>query len=93
MKTLILVSYDIVANRRRARIASELENFGVRVQKSVFECLLTDAQLRELQRRLDRRLRADEDRVRYYRFCPADRRRVHIDGPGSPTSDPDYYMM
>jgi len=35
---LILVSYDIPNDRRRVKIAKTLEDFGDRVQYSVFEC-------------------------------------------------------
>ncbi len=48
----VLVCYDITDDRRRYRVASELENFGCRVQYSVFECHLEEPQLQELQARL-----------------------------------------
>ena len=50
----LVVTYDIVDDQRRERVASELANFGERVQYSVFECHLTPAQVQDLQQRLDR---------------------------------------
>ena len=41
---LILVIYDIVENKRRAKIAKKLLGFGERVQLSAFECHLTNRQ-------------------------------------------------
>jgi CRISPR-associated protein Cas2 len=42
-KYLIVVIYDIIDNKRRARFAKYLLGFGERVQKSAFECILTSA--------------------------------------------------
>ena len=46
---LIVVCYDIAEDLRRRRVSDELENFGGRVQDSVFECHLEEGQLKELQ--------------------------------------------
>ena len=43
----IVISYDIPADKRRTKLAQLLENYGQRVQYSVFECLLTGRQLRD----------------------------------------------
>jgi len=40
---LVLVTYDISDNKRRTKLATFLEGYGRRVQKSVFECFLTQA--------------------------------------------------
>ena len=69
----LVVTYDIVDDQRRERVASELANFGERVQYSVFECHLTLAQVQELQQRLTRLIVHTEDRVRYYPLCQKDR--------------------
>ncbi|MDO4548719.1 MAG: CRISPR-associated endonuclease Cas2 [Clostridia bacterium] len=42
-KYLIVVIYDITDNPRRTRLSKYLEGFGVRVQKSAFECILDQA--------------------------------------------------
>ncbi len=55
---LIVVSYNVANDRRRTRLAQELENFGRRVQYSVFECLLDARQLERLRTRLLRRTEA-----------------------------------
>ncbi len=41
---LYLISYDIPIDKRRLAIARMLEGSGQRVQRSVFECDLSDAQ-------------------------------------------------
>ena len=35
-----LVCYDIVSDYRRNKVSQLLEGYGIRVQRSVFECLL-----------------------------------------------------
>jgi len=37
---LVVVIYDIIDNKRRARMAKFLRGYGMRVQKSAFECVL-----------------------------------------------------
>ncbi|VAX34219.1 hypothetical protein MNBD_NITROSPIRAE03-419, partial [hydrothermal vent metagenome] len=34
----MVVTYDITDDKRREQVSSELENYGMRVQKSIFEC-------------------------------------------------------
>ncbi|WP_293833514.1 CRISPR-associated endonuclease Cas2 [uncultured Phascolarctobacterium sp.] len=41
---IVLMIYDIVDNKRRNRMVKCLEAYGVRVQKSAFEALLTRRQ-------------------------------------------------
>jgi CRISPR-associated protein Cas2 len=53
-----VVDYDIEEDRARVRIAGVLERFGMRVQKSVFECRLEARDLERLLRRLERELTA-----------------------------------
>lgn len=45
---MYLVSYDITSDRRRRRIANLLENYGKRIQYSVFECDLDEKRYQKL---------------------------------------------
>jgi len=64
----VVVCYDIPADRRRNRVSKILESFGVRVQKSVFECDLQLKHIQKLKQKLTKVLK-DEDSVRYYYLC------------------------
>lgn len=69
----ILVAYDVStetpAGRRRLRkVAQTCLAFGQRVQNSVFECRVTQAQLEELEDRLLGIIDQEEDRLRIYRL-------------------------
>lgn len=69
----ILVTYDVsttdaAGQRRLRRVAKICEGFGQRVQNSVFECELSDAQLEQLLHRLEKAIDAEEDSLRIYRL-------------------------
>lgn len=77
-----LICYDIVHARRRDRVSRLLEGYGLRVQKSVFECMLTPDQYALLQKRLQtkRYLNPAEDQIRFYPMSPRHRKIVSILG-------------
>jgi len=93
MSRMFVVCFDVCDDKRLRRIARELGNFGVRVQKSVFECHLDDSELTDLQQRLAQLLDEQEDNVRYYPLCPKDVGAVLIDGPGRVSFDPDFVLI
>ena len=68
---MVLISYDVntqdPAGRKRLRhIAKQCENWGQRVQLSVFECLLTPAQWTALRARLADIMDEEKDSLRFY---------------------------
>jgi CRISPR-associated protein Cas2 len=64
-----LVVYDVSDDRRRARLAELLKDYGFRVQKSVFECRLEPAGLTEMQKRLATRIDRVRDSLLIYPLC------------------------
>lgn len=75
----VLVTYDVATatpagQRRLRKVAHLCVAYGQRVQKSVFECRLTDVQLEELLFRLLEVIDDDQDSLRVYRLRePRDR--------------------
>ena len=68
---LILVTYDVstidAAGRRRLRrVAQACEDYGTRVQKSVFECQVGQKEWARLRDRLLFEIKMDEDSLRFY---------------------------
>ena len=68
---LILVTYDVstveAAGRRRLRrVARACEDYGTRVQKSVFECQVGQKEWVSLRERLLREYKEEEDSLRFY---------------------------
>ena len=65
---LTLLAYDISDPKRLARVARVCEDFGVRVQYSVFECRLDEAEFTEFWLRLLSTIDEDEDRLVAYKI-------------------------
>jgi len=81
-KMFYLICYDITNDRRRDRVSRLLEGYGMRVQKSVFECVLTPDQYALLQKRFQtkRYLNPNEDQIRFYPLAPRHRKMVLLLG-------------
>lgn len=68
---MVLITYDVntendAGKKRLRKIAKVCENYGQRVQNSVFECLIDPARLKHLQARLENLMDKDKDSLRYY---------------------------
>jgi CRISPR-associated protein Cas2 len=91
-KQFIVVSYDISDDKRRRKIMKAMEDFGTRVQYSVFECRLEAKELLALKKRLRPHVREKQDSVRFYFLCIEDVGRTEIMGGGQVTQDKPFYM-
>ena len=81
----VLISYDVStetpAGRKRLRkVAQACQDFGQRVQKSVFECSVNEAQFEEVVRRLVDIIEKTEDSLRVYRLIEAKEKYVQVYG-------------
>lgn len=85
MMNFYLICYDIVEDRRRNKVSHLLEGYGIRVQKSVFESVLTRPQFKKLERKLNKLIDLQCDQIRFYRFCKHCRTQVIIVG-----TQPDF---
>lgn len=68
-----LVTYDIVKDRRRARVHRTLLDHGDHVQYSVFMCELNEREFVQLRWKLRERINQDEDQVLFVDLGPAER--------------------
>ena len=64
-----LITYDIISNKRRKKIADILEGVGKRVNLSVFECELNDTKLKHLKTKLLKQADPKTDSIRIYSIC------------------------
>ena len=64
---LTIVAYDITQQKRLARVAKVCEDYGVRVQYSLFECRLDENDFNEFWLQLLAEIDEDEDRLVAYR--------------------------
>ena len=93
MAELVIIAYDTPDDKRRLEIANALENFGDRVQYSVFEARLDAAQAERMRQCLERIVDPAEDGVRIYRICGACERRAAILGKGELLGKPDVFIL
>ena len=86
---VVLVTYDVntedAAGRRRLRrIAKTCQNYGQRVQFSVFECMVDPAQWTALRSRLIDIINPEKDSLRFYYLGSNWKRRVEHEGAKEP---------
>ncbi|WP_134725983.1 CRISPR-associated endonuclease Cas2 [Paracoccus luteus] len=94
---LVLVTYDVRTDtkegRRRLRqVARACEDYGQRVQFSVFECDLDPALWVRLRARLVGLIDAEHDSLRFYVLGREWRRRVEHVG-AKPSADPEGTLI
>jgi CRISPR-associated protein Cas2 len=74
----IVISYDIPDDKRRTKVSKLLQDYGERVQYSVFECRLRLQDFQRLQERLKPLLVTAEDDVRFFHLCESCRRKAKV---------------
>lgn len=94
---LVLVSYDVAVTtaggkRRLRRIAKECQNYGQRVQYSVFECVVDPAQWTKLKTKLEHLIDEETDSLRYYYLGSNYKRKVEHIG-AKPSFDVDAPLI
>ncbi len=68
---LILITYDVntetaVGQKRLRSVAKCCVKYGQRVQNSVFECILDEAQYRQVRHQLETLIDPEKDSLRFY---------------------------
>ncbi len=68
---LVLITYDVstettAGQKRLRKVAKKCQDYGQRVQNSVFECIIDPVRLRQLQDALEKIVDLEVDSLRYY---------------------------
>lgn len=89
---LVLITYDVSViseggQRRLRRIAKTCLDYGMRVQNSVFECEIDQAQFVVLKNTLMEIFNPEEDSLRFYFLGKKGRQKVEHVG-AKPVADP-----
>lgn len=66
---IYFISYDVSNAKRLNKVAKTLENFGIRIQFSFFECEMEKEQLEKLKASLLEILDKKEDSLLIYPLC------------------------
>ena len=95
MMVLVTDDVNITAEGGKTRlrkVAKQCEDYGQRVQNSVFECLVDPVQFAQLRKKLEALIDIEKDSLRYYFLGANWKRRVeHV---GVKTSyDPEGVLM
>jgi CRISPR-associated protein Cas2 len=93
---LVLITYDVrtvtrEGRRRLRRVARACQDYGIRVQLSVFECEVDPAQWTELRGRLLNLIEPISDSLRFY-YLGSGTRRIEHHGSKIPL-DPDSALI
>ncbi|MED1639693.1 CRISPR-associated endonuclease Cas2 [Bacillus thuringiensis] len=70
---LVLITYDVsttnsVGQKRLRKVSKICQNYGQRVQNSVFECVVDETQFATLKMELIKIINEDEDSLRFYQL-------------------------
>lgn len=68
---MVLITYDVntetkEGKKRLNKVAKQCVNYGVRVQNSVFECVMDAAKCREVKQKLMTIIDTKKDSLRFY---------------------------
>jgi CRISPR-associated protein Cas2 len=78
---MVLITYDVktetkAGQARLRKVSKKCQDYGQRVQNSVFECLIDPAQLKRLQADLNKIIDPEVDSLRFYYLGDNWKRRV-----------------
>jgi CRISPR-associated protein Cas2 len=90
---LVLVLYDIPDDKRRTKLSKFLEGYGKRVQWSVFECFLSLEEMTKLYEQVKKRVKSEEDNVRFYWLSRETILRTLTIGGAMPQPPATYYVI
>ncbi len=90
----MIVAYDIADPRRLNKVAKVVKDYGIRVQKSIFEVDVDGKLFLEMKARIEELIEASEDGVKYFPLCEKCAGTVEIIGQGF-FVDPDeeFYVL
>lgn len=83
----VVIAYDVGDDKRRNKLHKTLKSYGEPVEESVFEADVEFAQLRRMQKRIEKIITSD-DQVRYYILCEECRLKIEVLNGKPPTQTP-----
>jgi len=89
----VMISYDVVDDKKRLKLMKLLKDYGSRVQKSVFECNLSPKTYGQIKAGVEEIINKRKDRVRYYRICKGCIDKIEISGWGEVTEEEEFVVI
>ncbi len=90
---ITLVTYDITEPKRLNNLRHFLKEFGLRTQKSVFECDIDEIAIKRIRAYCKSNLDLSSDSVRIYKICSRCINKVIISGKGIKVTQLDYMIV
>lgn len=90
-RDLYIIAYDITDERRLNRVRYFLKGYSTGGQKSVYECFLTEGELKFVVSNLKRMIFESEDRIHIFRMDG--RSKTHTLGIAVQPKDPSYFYI
>lgn len=95
---MVLITYDVntatpEGQKRLRKVAKHCVNYGQRVQKSVFECLVDPAQYALLKRTLEKTIDGNQDSIRFYLLGNNWKRRVEQIGLNEDYDPEGFFVL
>lgn len=88
-----VITFDITGDRIRSRIVKILSEYSYRVQKSVFEGIISKESLAELTQKVKKIIDKKTDSVRIYPLCAMCEQEVSIKGIGKKVEQVEYIIL
>ncbi|GAB4534830.1 MAG: CRISPR-associated endonuclease Cas2 [Thermodesulfovibrionia bacterium] len=90
-RTLYIIAYDIREPKRLNRVRYFLKGYSTGGQKSVYECFLTEGELKFIISNLRRMIYDADDRIHIFQMDG--RSRTHTLGIALQPKDPSYFYI
>lgn len=90
---IYFISYDITDSKRRREVSKILENFGIRIQYSFFQCEMDQSQLEKLKNEILKIIHKREDSLRIYSLCQDCNKKVVLCGNGEIYILQSFYIL
>jgi CRISPR-associated protein Cas2 len=88
-----VISFDIVGDRIRSKVVKILSEYAYRVQKSIFEGIISKESLEEMRAKLAKVIDEKSDSIRIYPLCGKCEPEVKIIGIGMKVEEVDYIIL
>lgn len=80
---IYMICYDITDSKRRQKVAKTLMNYGIRAQKSFFQCEISQNMLENIKTEILSTINIHEDYFYIYPLCSLCTKKAKEDGTGT----------
>jgi CRISPR-associated protein Cas2 len=90
---IYMVCYDIANQKRLRKVSKILEGYGIRVQKSFFQCEMEKSRMERMKREILKTIRRKEDAFFVYPLCEDCAGKALTDGNGQLITISSYEIL